>query len=63
MVLLFTITCDDGYPNYESLKVGRRAEKYVVELPEAIWLPRAISWAQGLHAMQTLVFQLKDAQG
>ncbi|KAF8514657.1 hypothetical protein JB92DRAFT_2718882, partial [Gautieria morchelliformis] len=51
---------EDGYPVFESIRVGRRARELVVELPESIWFPRAVAWSQGLHIMQTLLYQLED---
>jgi hypothetical protein len=52
---------DSNYPAYESIRVGCRGKNLVVELPEAIWLPRAIAWAQGLHIMQTMLYQIEDS--
>ena len=51
---------DEGYPSYETISMGRRCSKKITtELPQAIWLPRAIAWVQGLHAMQTLLYQFE----
>jgi hypothetical protein len=30
---------EGGYPTYETITVGRRAQQLIVELPETIWLP------------------------
>jgi hypothetical protein len=46
-----------GYPTFESIAVGRCAKKITIELPQLVWLPRAIAWAQGLHTMQTFLYQ------
>ncbi|KAF8505008.1 hypothetical protein JB92DRAFT_3084177 [Gautieria morchelliformis] len=51
---------EDGYQEYETICVGCRARELVVELPESIWYSRAVVWSQGLHIMQTLVYQLED---
>jgi hypothetical protein len=51
---------EDTYPGFEIVTYGRRKKDIVVELPEEIWLPRAIAWGQGLYAMQTLLYQLND---
>ncbi|KAF8494773.1 hypothetical protein JB92DRAFT_3230669, partial [Gautieria morchelliformis] len=51
---------EDGYQEYETIRVGRRAQELVVELPESIWYSHAVVWSQGLHIMQTLLYQLED---
>ena len=51
---------DEGYPSYETFYMGRRrSKKCTTELLQSIWLPRAIAWVQGLHAMQTFVYQFE----
>lgn len=42
---------DTEYPSHEHIKVGRRATKLSVQLPEETWYPRAVSWAQGLYVI------------
>jgi hypothetical protein len=54
---------EDGYPTDETISIGRRARKLVLELPGLIWLPRAVVWAQGLHTMQTFLYQLEETHG
>jgi hypothetical protein len=46
---------ESGYPELEIIKTGARGKELEVVLPEAIWLPRAILWAQGLDVMSRLV--------
>ena len=46
----------EGYPLYESISMGPRAKEFTTELPQLIWLPRAIAWEQGLHTMQTFLY-------
>ena len=49
---------DEGYPSRETLSMGRRSRKKItIELPQVIWLPRAIAWVQGLYTMQTILYQ------
>ena len=43
---------EDGYPMSDSVKFGCKRE-ILVELPQSIWLQRAIAWGQGLHVMET----------
>ena len=50
---------NEGYPPYESISMGLHVKKITTELPELIWLPRAIAWAQGLHTMQTFLYELE----
>ena len=51
---------DEGYPSHETLSMGRRGRKKItIELSEVIWLPRAIAWVRGLHAMQTFLYQFE----
>ena len=47
---------NEGYPSYESISMGPRVKKITTELPRLIWLPRAVAWAQGLHIMQTFLY-------
>ena len=44
---------EDGYPMSELVKFGCKRE-ILVELPQSIWLQRAIAWGQGLHVMETI---------
>jgi hypothetical protein len=46
---------ESGYPEIEIIKTGARGKELEVVLPEAIWLPRAVLWAQGLDVMSRLV--------
>jgi hypothetical protein len=39
------------YPVMETINPGTRGKEIVVELPKAIWLPRAVLFAQGLDVM------------
>jgi hypothetical protein len=48
------------YPTHQSLKCGRKGDELVIELPESIWLPRAVAWAQGLFIMKELVYEAED---
>jgi hypothetical protein len=48
---------EGGYPAYESISVGRCKPELVIDLPVELWLPRAIIWAQALHAMQYFIFE------
>jgi hypothetical protein len=43
------------YPDHKCISVGRRSWQLVIQLTLHIWLPRAITWTQGLHVMQTLL--------
>jgi len=46
---------DKTYPVMETISLsGTRGKEIVVELPKAIWLPRAILFAQGLDIMTRL---------
>jgi hypothetical protein len=46
---------DEAYPVLETINPGTRGSKQIiVELPRAIWLPRAILFAQGLDVMARL---------
>jgi hypothetical protein len=42
---------DETYPLLETINPGARGKDIIVELPKAIWLPRAILFAQGLDVM------------
>jgi hypothetical protein len=46
---------EDGYSEHEIIKTGLRGKTLEVTLPEAVWLPRAILWAQALDLMSRLV--------
>lgn len=48
---------NEGYPLYETISVGPCVKKITTELPQLIWLPRAIAWARGLHTMQTILYE------
>jgi hypothetical protein len=51
---------EDGYPRHEMITFGRRKKEFIIDLPEAIWLPRAITWVQGLHTLQSILYSLGD---
>ncbi|KAJ3838573.1 hypothetical protein F5878DRAFT_537229 [Lentinula raphanica] len=43
------------YPTFEIIPSGKRATKELrIDLPHAIWFPRAIQWGQYLHIMNYL---------
>jgi hypothetical protein len=46
---------EDGYPEQETIKTGLRGKGLEITLPEAVWFPRAILWAQALDVMSRLV--------
>lgn len=46
---------DDEYPEVEILRVGRRGNgELQISLPQVLWWPRALLWAQGLEVMMTI---------
>ncbi len=46
---------DDEYPEVEILRVGRRGNgELQISLPQVLWWPRALLWAQGLEVMMTV---------
>jgi len=47
---------EEGYPTDEEITVGRQKKVLTVHLPHAIWMPRAILWAQGLYTMQANMY-------
>lgn len=51
----FNLTPDEWpegqYPPYEFIPVGRGAQRRRIELPHAIWRPRAELWAKALHTL------------
>ncbi|KAJ7616812.1 hypothetical protein DFH06DRAFT_1012770, partial [Mycena polygramma] len=52
---------DGGYPAMEAINPGTHGKEIIVALPQEIWLPRAILFAQGLDAMtRCLVFQEEE---
>lgn len=42
---------EDGYPQVETLARRGRGSRITVELPQEIWGPRAVVWAQALFLM------------
>ncbi|KAH9911007.1 uncharacterized protein B0H18DRAFT_830865, partial [Fomitopsis serialis] len=42
---------DEGYPTYEDLAVGKRKQSLRVELPHALWLPRAEIWCRAVSIL------------
>ena len=52
---------DEGeYPSVEILRTGRRRKELTVNLPDAIWRPRAERWVQGLHCMSYILYTLEQ---
>ena len=45
----------DGYPSVEIIPMRRRKELHI-SLPCAVWLPRAIVWAQAHHALSHIQY-------
>jgi hypothetical protein len=48
------------YPTHQTLKCGWKGNDLVVELPESIWLPCAVAWAQALFVMKELMYEAED---
>ncbi|KAH9853328.1 hypothetical protein C2E23DRAFT_729043 [Lenzites betulinus] len=52
---------DGEYGKYAHIKLGQQGSTAVVDLPFAVWLPRAVLWAQGLEIMSRLLLAKEDA--
>jgi hypothetical protein len=53
---------DGTYLSYETIKSGRRGAKELnVALPDHIWRPRSILWAQGLDLLHRILFAISEA--
>jgi hypothetical protein len=46
---------DDGYPETETIRLGRGSKTICVTLPFQIWWIRAVRWTQGLDLLNTLL--------
>ncbi|KAH9921289.1 uncharacterized protein B0H18DRAFT_956665 [Fomitopsis serialis] len=54
---------DDGYPTYEDLAIGKRKQSLRVELPHALWLPRAETWCRAVSILTRVLDELEEEAG
>lgn len=48
-----------SYPTHEQITIGvRRSKLIILHLPPKIWMPRAQSWVQALHALEHFILAL-----
>lgn len=43
---------DEGYGDTEELQVGGRRRQLEIQIPQEIWLPRAVAWVKALDFMR-----------
>ncbi|KAF8583786.1 hypothetical protein K439DRAFT_1347802, partial [Ramaria rubella] len=48
------------YPTCEALKCGSKGKELTVELPQEIWLPCVVAWAQSLFLMNDFMYSHED---
>lgn len=52
---------EDGvYPTHEVLMLGYKRKELTVSLPETVWFPRALAWAQALYVVNYISLKLDE---